>query len=59
MGHLHRINAAIGAGPVEIPFASLASPIIGTTTLTTAGRVDSLFNGYYYANLHTTLFPGG
>ncbi len=59
MGHLHRINAANGAGPVEIPFASLASPIIGTTTLTTAGRVDSLFNGYYYANLHTTLFPGG
>jgi hypothetical protein len=59
MGHLHRINAANGNGPVEIPFASLASPIIGTTTLTTAGRVDSLLNGFYYANLHTTAFPGG
>lgn len=59
MGHLHRINAANGNGPVEVPFTSLVSPIIGTTTLTTAGRVDSLFNGYYYANLHTTLFPGG
>ncbi len=59
MGHLHRINAANGNGPVEIPFASLASPIIGTATLTTAGRVDSLLNGFYYANLHTTLFPGG
>nr|WP_245563786.1 CHRD domain-containing protein [Spirosoma luteum] len=59
MGHLHRINAATGAGPVEIPFPGLASPIIGTTTLTTAGRVDSLLNGYYYANLHTTMFPAG
>ncbi|MFD2570319.1 CHRD domain-containing protein [Spirosoma soli] len=59
MGHLHRINAANGTGPVEIPFASLTSPIIGTTTLTTATRVDSLLNGYYYANLHTTMFPAG
>ena len=59
MGHLHRVNAANGTGPVEIPFPSLVSPIIGTTTLTTASRVDSLFNGFYYANLHTTLFPAG
>ena len=59
MGHLHRVNAANGTGPVEIPFPSLASPIIGTTTLTTASRVDSLFNGFYYANLHTTAFPAG
>ncbi len=59
-GHLHRVNnAATGLGPVEIPFASLASPIIGTATLATAGRVDSLLNGYYYANLHTPAFPGG
>lgn len=58
-GHLHRITAANGTGGVEIPFASLVSPIIGTTTLTTNGRVDSLFNGFYYANLHTTVFPGG
>ena len=61
MGHLHRItpNSTVGNGPVEIPFASLASPIIGTTTLTTNGRVDSLLNGFYYANLHTTMFPAG
>ncbi len=58
-GHLHRINAANGTGPVEVPFASLGSPVIGTTMLTTAGRVDSLLNGYYYANLHTTAFPAG
>lgn len=59
MGHLHRINAPNGNGPVEIPFASLASPIIGTATLTTMSRVDSLLNGFYYANLHTTAFPAG
>ncbi len=58
-GHLHRINAANGNGPVEIPFASLPSPIIGTATLTTNSRVDSLLNGFYYANLHTAAFPGG
>ncbi|TAE27558.1 MAG: CHRD domain-containing protein [Cytophagales bacterium] len=58
-GHLHRINAANGNGPVEIGFASLGSPIIGTATLTTSTRVDSLLNGFYYANLHTPAFPGG
>ena len=59
-GHLHRINAANGNGPVEIPFPSVASsPIIGTATLTTATRVDSLLNGFYYSNLHTAAFPGG
>ena len=60
-GHLHRITpgSAVGNGPVEIPFASLASPITGTTTLTTNGRVDSLLNGFYYANLHTTAYQAG
>ncbi len=59
-GHLHRINnSTTGNGPVEIGFPSLASPIIGTATLTTASRVDSLLNGFYYANLHTAAFPGG
>lgn len=60
-GHLHRIipNSAVGNGPVEFPFASLGSPIIGVATLATAGRVDSLINGFYYANLHTTANPGG
>lgn len=60
-GHLHRItpNSATGTGGVEIPFAALGSPIIGTTTLTSQGRADSLINGFYYANLHTTTNPGG
>lgn len=59
MGHLHRINAANGTGPVEIPFPALATPIVATTTLTSQGRVDSLVNGFYYSNLHTAAFPGG
>ncbi|MBO0930671.1 CHRD domain-containing protein [Fibrella aquatilis] len=59
-GHLHRVNnSTTGVGPVEIPFAALGSPIIGTATLTTASRVDSLLNGFYYSNLHTPAFPGG
>ncbi len=59
MGHLHRVTAANGTGGVEIPFASTTSPISGTTILTTSTRVDSLLNGFYYVNLHTTAFPGG
>ncbi len=59
-GHLHRINnSSTGNGPVEVGFSSLASPIIGTTTLTTMTRVDSLLNGFYYVNLHTPANPGG
>ncbi|MCY7359160.1 MAG: CHRD domain-containing protein [Rudanella sp.] len=59
-GHLHRVtNSTTGIGGVEFPFAALGSPIIGTATLTTASRVDSLLNWFYYANLHTTAFPGG
>ncbi|GAB2568304.1 CHRD domain-containing protein [Spirosoma areae] len=58
-GHLHRITAADGTGGVEIPFTSLTSPIIGTFQLANQNRVDSLKNGFYYANLHTTVYKGG
>ena len=59
-GHLHRITAADGTGGVEIPFASVSSsPIIGTFQLANQNRVDSLKNGFYYANLHTTVYKGG
>lgn len=58
-GHLHRITAASGTGGVEIGFGTLTSPITGTAMLTTQTRVDSLKNGFYYANLHTTKYPGG
>ncbi|MBC8156156.1 MAG: CHRD domain-containing protein [Bacteroidetes bacterium] len=59
MGHLHRITMPNGNGGVEVPFPGLTSPITGTATLTTQGRVDSLVNGFYYSNLHTVAFPGG
>ena len=60
-GHLHRVtpNTTAGTGPVEIPFTSLTSPIIGTFQLANQNRVDSLKNGFYYANLHTTIYPAG
>lgn len=60
-GHLHRIvpNATNGLGPVEIPFSNLTSPITGQTTLTSQARVDSMKNGFYYANLHTRAYPAG
>ncbi len=61
MGHVHRItpNVTNGTGPVEVPFPSLGSPIISTVTLASQSRVDSMLNGFYYANLHTTAFPAG
>lgn len=60
-GHLHRItpNSANGTGPVEIPFTNLTSPITGTATLANQARVDSMKNGFYYANLHTVVYPAG
>lgn len=60
-GHLHRIvpNATNGLGPVEIPFSNLTSPITGQTTLASQARVDSMKNGFYYANLHTRAYPAG
>ncbi|NEU66381.1 CHRD domain-containing protein [Spirosoma agri] len=58
-GHLHRINAANGTGPVDIPFTSLTSPITGTTAALAQTKVDSMLNGFYYANLHTSLYANG
>lgn len=59
-GHLHRItNTTALTGGVEIPFTSLTNPIIGTYQLANQNRVDSLKNGFYYANLHTATYPAG
>lgn len=58
-GHLHRITNADGTGPVTIPFASLTTPIIGTTAPLAQSRVDSMVAGQFYANLHTPTYPGG
>ncbi|WP_080240059.1 CHRD domain-containing protein [Spirosoma rigui] len=58
MGHLHRISKADGTGNPEITFPSLTSPITGSTTLTQS-KMDSLKNGFYYVNLHSTAYPNG
>lgn len=59
MGHLHRVTNANGTGPVVFPFPNLTSPIIGTATFSSQAGMDSLKNGFYYANLHTVAYPGG
>ncbi|MFD2934288.1 CHRD domain-containing protein [Spirosoma flavum] len=58
-GHLHRITAVNGTGPVDIPFPSLTNPIIATTAVLPQSKVDSLLAGQYYANLHTKTYPSG
>ncbi|WP_040005809.1 CHRD domain-containing protein [Fibrisoma limi] len=58
-GHLHRINNANGTGPVDIPFPSLTSPIIASTTALSQDQISAMKAGQYYANLHTSRFPGG
>ncbi len=58
-GHLHRVTNADGTGPVAIPFASLTSPIIGTTSTLRQTQVDSMVAGQFYANLHTAAYPAG
>ncbi|GAB4020530.1 CHRD domain-containing protein [Spirosoma koreense] len=62
-GHIHRITSTTGTsamtGGIEIPFANLTSPIVGTAVLANQNRVDSMKNGFYYTNLHTTVYPAG
>ncbi|RYF75852.1 MAG: CHRD domain-containing protein [Cytophagaceae bacterium] len=58
-GHLHRITNADGTGGVAIPFASLTSPIIGSTSTLRQSQIDSMTNGFFYANLHTPAYPAG
>lgn len=56
--HIHG-PAAVGANAgVLIPFASPASPISGTATLTDA-QIADLMAGKMYANVHTAANPGG
>jgi len=58
-GHLHRITETNGTGGVAVPFASLTSPIIGSTSTLRQTQIDSMKNGFFYANLHTSLYPAG
>lgn len=56
--HFHGpADPATNAG-VVLPFASPASPIKGTATLTDAQMAD-LMAGKWYANVHTAANPGG
>ncbi|MSO65386.1 MAG: CHRD domain-containing protein [Alphaproteobacteria bacterium] len=56
--HIH-MPAAVGANAgVAIPFASPASPIKGSATLT-EGQTDDLLGGRSYVNVHTAANAGG
>lgn len=57
-GHIHGPAAAGANAGVAIPFASPASPISGTATLTDAQMAD-LMAGKMYANIHTAANPAG
>ncbi|MBD2754438.1 CHRD domain-containing protein [Spirosoma validum] len=61
MGHLHRIDTTRtdGTGGIDIPFPSLTSPIIASTTALTPLQIYRMKNNQYYANLHTTQYPAG
>jgi hypothetical protein len=54
--HFHIAPPGVN-GPVTIGFP-LGSPIVGSQALT-AAQEGSLLAGNFYANVHTTNFPGG
>ena len=57
LAHIH--SGAPGAsGKVEIPFASLVSPITGTVTLSD-DQAKALLNNGLYVNMHSSAFPSG
>jgi len=58
-GHFHGPAAAGTNAGVALGFTPpLASPIVGTATLTPA-QVDQVKAGMWYVNLHTAANPGG
>ena len=56
--HFHGPAAPGANAPVVLPFATPASPIKGTATLTDAQMAD-LMAGRWYANVHTAANPAG
>ena len=57
-GHIHGPAAAGANAGVLVPFASPASPIKGTATLTDA-QIAELKDGKMYVNIHTAENKGG
>lgn len=57
-GHIHGPAAAGANAGVLVPFASPASPISGSVTLTDA-QIADLEAGKMYVNVHTAANPGG
>ncbi len=57
-GHIHGPAAAGANAGVLVPFASAASPITGSATLTDA-QIADLEAGKMYVNVHTAANPGG
>ncbi|UCD17136.1 MAG: CHRD domain-containing protein [Candidatus Zixiibacteriota bacterium] len=55
--HIH-LGAACVSGPIQFPFASAASPIVETWSLSPSD-VANLFAGELYINIHSNAFPGG
>jgi Cu/Zn superoxide dismutase len=56
--HIHGPADPGASAGVVVPFASAASPITGTATLTDA-QVAELQAGKYYVNIHTAANRGG
>ena len=56
--HIHGPADPGASAGVAIPFASAASPITGTATLTDA-QIADLQAGKYYVNIHTAANRGG
>ncbi|MDB5861922.1 MAG: domain containing protein, partial [Ramlibacter sp.] len=57
-GHFHGPAGPGQNAGVVLPFANPSSPIRGEATLTAAQAAD-LLGGRWYANIHTTRYPGG
>ncbi len=60
-GHLHRLDPqkTDGTGPAVTTFSGLASPFSGTTGPLAQSRIDSIVNGLFYVDIHTTTYPNG
>jgi hypothetical protein len=55
--HIHTGAPGVN-GAVAIPFATLASPITGSVTLTPE-QADNLLNNRMYVNIHSNAYPNG